>query len=120
MFSALWSKPRDEWLATNQAGLVFLACSVLTLFLTPVFLGYVSNRGGTPLFELGWGIVGALGAPATLFLWVGMWRYWARLDRSGKWTRRLWFVVLLFGFWYGSVVYCYFAFLPQVWRTRRI
>jgi hypothetical protein len=50
------------------------------------------------------------------FVWVGMWWYWARLDASGKWAKRFWFVVLLFGFWFGAAAYYVCVYLPQVVR----
>ena len=37
-----------------------------------------------------------------LFVWVGMWWYWAKLDVSGNWARRFWFFVLLCGFCFGA------------------
>jgi hypothetical protein len=43
-----------------------------------------------------------------------MWIYWVKVDRSGHARKRLWFVVMLAGAWYGSCLYFYFAYLPQV------
>jgi hypothetical protein len=113
VFSQMWKNLTDEWLSKSQAVVLFSLCSVLTLALIPVFLGRIHGHEGSLLFQTFWGSLGLLGAPATLFLWVGMWRYWAHVDNSRKWTKRFWFIVLLLGFWYGSVLYCYFAYLPQ-------
>jgi hypothetical protein len=57
---------------------------------------------------------------ALLFLWFGMWAYWVRLDDSKTYSKRLWFLVLLLGFWYGSCLYCYFVYFPQVIRRNRV
>ena len=57
------------------------------------------------------------GTLALFFLWLGMWRYWARLDCSTRMTKRLWFGVLLFGFWYGSCLYYFLLYRPQVRRA---
>ncbi len=114
MLSFIWGRLTDEWFATSRAFLLFFVCSILTLALVPVFLGRISGREASRWLELFWGTIGVLGAPATLFLWIGMWRYWARLDRSSRWAKRLWFTVLLIGFWYGSVLYCYLVYLPQI------
>lgn len=70
--------------------------------------------------RLPWGILGVLGPIGLLFLWFGMWRYWVRVDDSNLWAKRAWFVVLLVGFWYGSVLYYLFAYLPQVIRRGKM
>jgi hypothetical protein len=111
----LWKKLRDDWIVKPRAAVVFLVCSVFVLVLIPVFFGHIS-QGGSVARQIFWGAVGAIGAPATLFLWIGMWRYWARVDASRNWAKRRWFAVMLVGFWYGSVLYCYFVYLPQVRR----
>jgi hypothetical protein len=118
MFSFIWNKLSDEWLGTSRASLLFIACSVFTLALIPVFLGLISGKGGSLLFQACWGSIGVLGAPATIFLWIGMWKYWARVDRSRRLVKRFWFIVLLVGFWYGSVLYCYFVYLPRTLGAR--
>lgn len=50
------------------------------------------------------------------FLLVGMWWYWAKLDASGKWAKRFWFAVLLFGLWFGAAAYYVCVYLPQIVR----
>ena len=107
---------KDEWLATHQAGRLFLVSTFLVLALTPVFLGRIDTSTMSFWTRLPWGILGILGPIALFFLWLGMWRYWVRLDNSKVWAKRAWFVILLFGFWWGSCVYCYFVYLPQVFR----
>jgi hypothetical protein len=113
MFSLIWGKFSDEWLNTARAAVLFFICSILTLALIPAFLGKLPSNGRSFWFEVFWGGLGVVGAPAVLFLWVGMWRYWAHVDTSPKWARRIWFVILLTGFWYGSVLYCGAVYLPR-------
>ena len=110
---------KGEWLITRQAARLFFASTFLVLALTPVFLG----RGVTadmPLWmRIPWGILGVVGPLAVFFLWIGMWRYWAVVDDSKVYGKRLWFLILLLGFWYGSCLYCYLVYLPQVMRGGR-
>jgi len=65
--------------------------------------------------RLAWAIVGMV-AISMAFLWLGMWRYWVRLDNSGVFTKRIWFVILLFGLCYESCLYYFFVYCPQIAR----
>ncbi len=65
-----------------------------------------------------WDVLGALEAIGILFLWLGMWRYWTRVDDSNRSAKRLWFIVLLIGFWWGSALYYFLAYLPQTIRRK--
>ena len=113
----LWNRFRDDWLITPQAAGLFFASTILVLALTPVFLGDVITAN-MPLWKrIPWSILGVVGPLALFFLWIGMWRYWARVDDSRAYAKRLWFLILLVGLWYGSCLYCYFVYLPQVMRT---
>jgi hypothetical protein len=42
---------------------------------------------------------------------------WASDRFLGMWAKRMWFIVLLVGFWWGSCLYRYFVYLPQVFRS---
>ena len=66
-----------------------------------------------------WDILGIVEALGILFLWLGMWRYWSRVDDSKHSAKRLWFLVLLIGFWWGSVLYYFLSYLPQMVRRRK-
>jgi hypothetical protein len=115
----IWTWFKDNWLITRQAAKLFAVSTALVLALTPVFLGKVDTSRMSFWTRLPWGILGILGPIALFFLWFGMWRYWVRIDRSPIWTKRMWFVVLLIGFWWGSCLYCFFAYLPQVIRRTK-
>jgi hypothetical protein len=116
----IWTWFKDEWLITRQAAKLFFLSTLLVLALTPVFLGKIDTNTMSFWARLPWGILGILGPIALFFLWFGMWRYWVRIDRSGRWAKRMWFVVLLLGFWWGSCLYCFFAYLPQVSRRAKV
>ncbi|SRR6266446_7310850 len=110
----LWDKSMDDWLTTRQAAKLFLVSTLLVLALTPVFLGRIDTTRMSFWARLPWGVLGVLGPIALFFLWIGMWRYWVHLDNSRAWVKRMWFIVLLAGFWWGSVLYYLSAYLPQV------
>ena len=116
---ALWTSFTDDWLVSRQAVRLFLISAVLVLLLTPTFFGWVDTSKMALFQRLPWGVLGIVGSIGLLFLWFGMWRYWLRLDHSSVWNKRLWFIVLLFGFWWGSCLYFFFSYLPGVARRAR-
>jgi hypothetical protein len=112
----IWTWFKDDWLITRRAANLFLLSTFLVLALTPVFFGKVHTASMSFFARLPWGILGILGPIALFFLWFGMWRYWVRIDRSAAWAKRMWFVVLLVGLWWGSCLYCFLVYLPRVYR----
>lgn len=90
---------KDRWLISRQAAWVFFGCTICVGFATPILLGSDPSRIYSWMGSLR-DLVGGLSAIGTLFLWLGMWRYWVRVDNGGKWMKRLWFLVLLVGFWW--------------------
>jgi hypothetical protein len=109
---------RDDWLISRRTTILFFVSAVLVIALTPVFRG-MDTTNLTFWQRLPWGILGIVGPIGLFFLWLGMWRYWVRLDRSSTWMKRIWFLVMLIGFWWGSVLYYFFAYLPQVMDKTR-
>ena len=57
-----------------------------------------------------WGLYTGAGA---MILWIAMWIYWARIERSSG--RLGWFLVLLIGMYYGALIYAIY-----LWTTGRI
>lgn len=68
----------------------------------PLFLGDGSDDG------LGHGVTRML-MDATVLVTI-----WMRLDKSKALRKRIWFVILLIGFEYGSVLYYFCVYRPQV------
>jgi hypothetical protein len=62
------------------------------------------------------GVVGAAGA---MLVYVSMWFYWGIVDQSGRMSKTIWFLVMLLGLWYGSCLYYFLVYLPQVSTFRR-
>jgi hypothetical protein len=109
---------RDDWLISRRTNMLFLLSAMLVIALTPVFRGLDTTKM-TFWQRLPWGMWGILGPIGLFFLWFGMWQYWVRIDRSSAWSKRTWFFVLLIGFWWGSVLYYFFAYLPHMMRKTR-
>ena len=109
---------KDEWLVTRQASVLFFLSTLCVVIYTFAFsrldLTMMSFWNRLP-----WGILVLLGPIAIVFLWLGMWRYWVRIDGSSVWVKRLWFLALLFGMWYGACLYYLVVYLPQVLFKRR-
>lgn len=55
-----------------------------------------------------WGIYTGIGA---IGLWFAMWVYWAKLDRSPLLIRLGWFCIMVFGLYYGALIYAI-----HIWR----
>jgi hypothetical protein len=76
-------------------------------------------RGKIPMleslsFQIVGAVVGAVGAAAALWLWVGMFWYWVQLDRSSSRSKICWFLVLLLGNWVGATVYYFIVYRKAV------
>ena len=109
---------RDDWLISRRISMLFFLSALLVLAMTPIFQG-VDTTKMTFWHRLPWGILGIVGPFGMFFLWLGMWRYWVRIDNSSAWLKRIWFVILVIGFWWGSVFYYFLAYLPQMIRLRK-
>jgi uncharacterized BrkB/YihY/UPF0761 family membrane protein len=107
---------RDDWLVSRLSMKLFFLSALLVIAMTPVFMGVVDTNKMTFLQRLPWGILGVVGPLGLFFLWLGMWRYWVRLDDSKRWMKRVSFAVLLIGFWWGSVLYFFLVYLPRMTR----
>ncbi len=111
-FGIGFKRVSNAWLVSRTALILFAVASVLVVAIAPVLWGYV-NFLETPGFGkplLGGG--GSRRRVEHVFHLGGMWAYWTRCDSSRRAVKRIWFVILLVGFWYGSVLYYLFKYLP--------
>lgn len=112
--SIFWRHVGRQWFLSGRASVAFGASAAMIIAMTAVFFADVPIRDTGPLSELLWGAFGVLSGLSVLFLWTGMWHYWRVLDYSNPVWRRLWFVALTLGFWYGAVLYYVFVYLKKV------
>jgi hypothetical protein len=113
---SVWNRFDDEWMQTRRAVNLFLTGSAFVVALTVIWFSHLDIASMRFLFRLPLTLVAMLGVLSGFFVWFGMWRYWARLDYSTKWAKRLSFAVLLLGVWWGACVYCLAVYVPQVTR----
>ena len=59
-------------------------------------------------------LLGAAVAIGGFSLLTGMWLFWVKCDASPRWQRSGWFFILLFGFFYGAVLYYLVVYVPKV------
>ncbi len=104
----------DRWIIGHQGVLLFTLSALCSLALTPIFLGWIHPARMSYSLRIFWAALEILGPIGLVLIYFGMWLYWVRLDGSRVWTKRAWFVILLVGPWYGSCLYCFFVYLPQV------
>jgi hypothetical protein len=113
---ALLKRVSNEWLIGRVASILFGLSGFLTLAVTLLWIG-VLRVSDTNLWEdVLLGIFGAGGVLGAFFIWAGMWQYWVRIDESSASIKRIWFIVLLFGIWYGGIIY---YLVQYTWRDRR-
>ncbi len=109
----------DDLLVSRWTPIFFLLSAICIVALTPIFRGSVDIEKMSFWMRLPWTILAIFGTFGLFFLWLGMWRYWVRLDDSSVWAKRVWFLILLVGFWWASCLYYFLVYLPQVIRRGR-
>jgi hypothetical protein len=107
---------KDDWLVSRRAVKLFSISTVFVLATVPIFFVPIDPEKLSPLFRIPFGIEGLLGPLSIFFLWIGMWRYWLRLDSSTGFLKATSFFLLLLGLAFGAVLYCFIVYRPQVLR----
>jgi len=110
---AIWL--RHDYLISRFVAQFFLFSAVWGIISFPFFIGYLDPARMPSWIGIPVKVLVLAGVAPVLLLWLGTWRYWVRLDDSGLWAKRIWFVVLLFGFWCGAVIYYFSVYFPR-WR----
>jgi hypothetical protein len=105
---------RKDWLISRLTAKLFFVSALLVMALTAAFAWPIDTGKMSIWYRIPDALLGVLGPLGLFFLWFGMWRYWVIVDNSRRWVKRLWFLVLLFGFWWASVLYYFAVYLPQV------
>jgi hypothetical protein len=107
---------RDERLASKLYAWLFGTSLALALWLFAFPTAVVEHIHDPLWIRLPLAALLVAAILGLFFVWVGMWWYCARLDASGKWAKRFWFVVLLCGFCFGAAAYYVCVYLPQIVR----
>ena len=108
---------RDGWLTSPLVSKLFFASALCVVLFTGEY--FVGDTSKAPHWQnVIWDILGVMESLGLSFIYLGMWWYWVRLDKSKR--KRLWFVFLLLGFWWASALYYFSVYLPQVTRQRKV
>jgi hypothetical protein len=102
--SFIWRRISDEWLVGKKASVLFAVSSVLIAGMTAALFSDVLTQDSGSLITL---------------LWGGMWRYWMLGEPSNRAARRIWFLFLVVGMWYGAVLYYALVYLSASARRNR-
>ncbi|MGA7080675.1 MAG: hypothetical protein WBQ43_20130 [Terriglobales bacterium] len=117
--SFIWRKIGDTWLVSKSASAAFALSAIVILGMTVAIVTTEPQSVGS-VVQFFLGIGGILAAVSVFFLWGGMWRYWGNCDSSSLAARRVWFFALVFGLWYGAVLYYLLVYLPNTLRLDAI
>jgi hypothetical protein len=117
--SFIWRRISDEWLVGKKASVLFAVSSVLIAGMTAALFSDVLTQDSGSLITLFWCVAGSLCAVGIFFLWGGMWRYWMLGEPSNRAARRIWFLFLVVGMWYGAVLYYALVYLSASARRNR-
>lgn len=110
----------DDWLTSRRTNKLFLLSALCVLGVTIEYFLKIDTSKMSFWQRLPFGLTGIVEPFGLIFIWLGMWRYWVRLDDSSVWLKRGSFLLLLIGFWWGSVIYYFSVYLPQMARLRKV
>jgi hypothetical protein len=92
-----------EWLTKLGTARLFLVASIVVVL--SLVLGFAlyplshtsvfPSLEGSTMFRIFYACIGAIGAPAGIFVILGMLWYWGKLDSSPRLNKGLWFVLFL-------------------------
>jgi hypothetical protein len=117
--SFIWRRISGEWLVSRMASALFAACCVLIAVMTAVLYRDDQLQDIGSIASVLLGVGGMACSVGIFFLWGGMWRYWMTGKPSNRAARRLWFLLLIVGVWYGAILYYVFVYLPASRRMSR-
>jgi len=116
----------SRWLLRGSGPVAMLVSTIAILAITVYLYSLAAMHIDAQRFRLtpayfqdATNFFGMIGAAGGCLLYFSMWFYWERLDESKTSTKRSWFVVLLLGLWYGSCLYYFFVYRPQVNAFRK-
>src|SRR5216684_4503493 len=98
----------SQWLRSNKAHTLFLysawavvCMGIFMLFmLSPWFQQIQAVPRGKLVLQVLGGVLGVVGAPASLVIWFGMVVFWLREDHSPVGTKIFWFIFFFVTAWF--------------------
>jgi hypothetical protein len=111
--SFIWRRIDDEWLVSKSASAFFALSVLIIVGMTVVLFANIESQTLGFVGNALLGIGGVLAAVSVFFLWGGMWRYWIECDSSSLAARRIWFLVLVVGLWYGAILYYALVYMQR-------
>lgn len=117
--SFIWRRISDEWLMSKTASVLFAICSSVIALVTAALLSGFFLAEDSPAGKLLWAIAGSSCGIGIFFLWGGMWRHWMKGKPQNRVARRIWFVIMIVGVWYGAIFYYIFVYLPSARTSDR-
>jgi hypothetical protein len=118
--SFIWKWISEDWLLSRAASVMFALAAGIILGMNCVWFGYIHVSETGAIQNVFLGVAGSLCALSIFFLWGGMWSYWLRCDTSRRIVRRVTFVLLVVGIWYGAIFYYLVIYLPGVRKHNHI
>jgi hypothetical protein len=116
-FQASWRNAIDTFIVSRAAVKLFLVGTLCVIALTSLRFRPWPDLSQMPFpYKLISGILGLIVALGVNFLFFGMWRYWYRFDDSPKAIKFASFALMLGGFFWGSTIYYFIFYLPQIRR----
>lgn len=107
----------DDWFSSPIAATFLFIGALFVIALTACYNVDLSKLSGWQANVTN--VLGGIAAIAILSLYWCMWAYWTRIDDSTPAAKRVWFAILLVGVVWGSALYYFSVYLPQVLRRRR-
>jgi len=120
--NVIWNRFTDDWFHSKTAMALFaIAATIAVLGFAFGELGPKQVSISSALTaQVAASLVAVVFALSSLAIIVGMFRYWAKFDRSSRMVRRVWFAVMILGLaglGFGCAVYCMAVYLPQTLRA---
>lgn len=98
-----------------------LCMGVFMVFMVTPWFGVVKSfQGGEIVLRFSGAVLGVLGAPAALIIWVGMIICCLVDDSSTKFNKAAWCVLFFFAACFASAIYFFIVYRKQVQRTLAI
>jgi protein-S-isoprenylcysteine O-methyltransferase Ste14 len=115
---------REHWLSRPPAKTFFKFAFIMTLalfaFIVFAFAGLsIAGEDRMQHFLSHWWVqalgflVGVVGAPCALGLWIGMLSHLASANRIAKSGKAVWFFLLIFGNWIAAPFYYFVSYRKQ-------